>query len=211
METQAYQIAANATAAPAIGAVYARLAECKKSIGHMVDQSRPGLSLCDDIKKHIFYGKVPKREIPCLNTNPAGDCLRTEGDVDLIHALLGILSEGEELLTPLKMLGLPVTMDEQETKEFHQNLREEMGDLLWYIALAARGLGTTLEELMETNIRKLNEKTKGRYRNGFTEIAAIERDTAAEATLLEGNCNECPPQGCDGAKPCEDSPPTARQ
>ena len=40
---------------------------------------------------------------------------------------------------------------------------EELGDVLWYVALAAEAMGTTVEELMRGNIEKL----KRRYPDGF--------------------------------------------
>jgi len=51
------------------------------------------------------------------------------------------------------------------------NIREEIGDLMWYIALVANATGFDLEKTMKENIDKLKE----RYPESFTEKAAAER------------------------------------
>jgi len=84
---------------------------------------------------------------------------------DLIHAALGIQSEGGEFADALK-------------KHFYynqrldtDNLEEELGDLLWYISLAATALYIPLDRIAEGNINKL----KKRYPDKFSSQAAIER------------------------------------
>lgn len=120
--------------------------------------------------------------------------LRTDGDWDfyamahvrlnsadpdmmmLLHASIGIASEAGELQDALKkhlFYG----------REFDwTNAVEEVGDLLWYAALACESLGTTLEDAMERNIAKL----KARYPEKFEAQRAIDRDLAAERAALEG-------------------------
>ena len=61
------------------------------------------------------------------------------------------------------------------------NLREEAGDLLWYISIMLDVLGTTYEECMQINIEKL----AARYPNKFTEEDAIKRDLKKERKILE--------------------------
>lgn len=39
-----------------------------------------------------------------------------------------------------------------------EHLVRELGDVLWYVATCARGLGVSLEEVMTTNINKLKER-----------------------------------------------------
>lgn len=51
------------------------------------------------------------------------------------------------------------------------NIKEECGDLLWYIALIAEYSGTSIESIMNDNIEKL----KIRYPEKFTEELAKER------------------------------------
>lgn len=63
------------------------------------------------------------------------------------------------------------------------NLKEELGDKLWYAALALDELKSTFEETMEANIKKL----RARYPNKFTEEDAINRDLEKERAALDGD------------------------
>ena len=95
---------------------------------------------------------------------------------DLVHAGYGFASESGEFLDVLKKqhaYGKPLDL---------VNLKEEVGDLLWYAAIACRGLGITLEEAAATNIAKLAK----RYPERFTAEAALNRDLAGERAVLEG-------------------------
>ena len=94
---------------------------------------------------------------------------------DVTHAIVGISTEGGELLDVVKkamFYGKPVD---------YVNLDEEIGDVLWYIAIycAARGVG--IEALMAQNIAKLQK----RFPAAFTEEAANNRNLAAERETLE--------------------------
>jgi len=48
---------------------------------------------------------------------------------------------------------------------------EELGDILWYVAVYAHDIGVDLEEVAERNI----EKVAKRYPNGFSAEASINR------------------------------------
>lgn len=52
---------------------------------------------------------------------------------------------------------------------------KELGDVLWYIALAAYSMGYTLDEVMEKNLSKLY----ARYPDGFTTERSLNRDDQA--------------------------------
>ena len=110
------------------------------------------------------------------------DALRTEstvfkiekGDDRLLHAGIGIATEAGEFLDAIKKhVYYGKTLDKV-------NLREELGDLLWYIAIAADELKTTFEELQATNIAKL----RARYPEKFTEELAENRDLEKEYNIL---------------------------
>jgi NTP pyrophosphatase (non-canonical NTP hydrolase) len=61
------------------------------------------------------------------------------------------------------------------------NLKEEMGDLFWYLAIMADTLGVSFEEIQERNIEKL----KARYGEKFTDEKAINRNLETERSILE--------------------------
>lgn len=101
--------------------------------------------------------------------------LSTDGTKRLLHAGIGLSTEAGEFLDALKkhiFYG----------KELDRvNLKEEMGDLFWYLAIACDELGVEFEPLMETNIAKL----KARYGEKFSEHKAENRDLDTERTILE--------------------------
>lgn len=61
---------------------------------------------------------------------------------------------------------------------FHQHnldrekLKKEVGDVLWYAAAVCTNLDLTLEEVMEANIEKLQQ----RYPDGFSSKASMNRN-----------------------------------
>ncbi|MFN5538469.1 MAG: nucleoside triphosphate pyrophosphohydrolase family protein [Candidatus Melainabacteria bacterium] len=98
-----------------------------------------------------------------------------EKNIRLLHALMGLTTEAGESLDALKkhlFYGKP--LDEV-------NLKEEMGDLFWYLAIMADTLGVSFEEIQERNIEKL----KARYGEKFTDEKAINRNLETERSILE--------------------------
>lgn len=96
-------------------------------------------------------------------------------NVRLLHACMGASTEAGEMLDAMKKhLYYGKSLD-------LVNLKEEIGDCLWYLSIAIDVLGTTYEEIMETNIAKL----KARYPNKFTSEDAINRNLEVERTILE--------------------------
>ena len=119
------------------------------------------------------------------------DCIRTESgnfcelrDKDgnsynrerLIHACMGMQTETAEFTDALKKaIFYGKILDTT-------NLKEELGDLLWYVSIAMDELGTSYEVEMSRVIRKL----KSRYPEKFTEEQAENRDLKREREILEG-------------------------
>ena len=68
-----------------------------------------------------------------------------------------------------------------------EKLLEETGDVLWYVAETAAGLGATLEEVAQRNIDKL----RGRYPDGFDPQRSIHRPEY-EAKNQEENHGSAP-------------------
>ena len=95
---------------------------------------------------------------------------------DLNHAILGLVTEAGELADVLKKrmaYGKPIDL---------VNLREEAGDILWYLPLLCRALDCNLEDIARINIEKL----KKRYPDKFSQDKALNRDLEGERAVLEG-------------------------
>jgi len=94
---------------------------------------------------------------------------------DLLHASMGLVTEAGEFQDMLKKhLYYGRELDEI-------NLKEEIGDVLWYCAIALNALGTDFETVMQTNIDKL----RARFPEKFTEDNANSRDLDKEREILE--------------------------
>ena len=108
------------------------------------------------------------------NIDPA--FVRCDRDmVRLLHGGIGIATESGEILDQLKKhiyYGKPLDK---------VNLKEEIGDVLWYCALLLRELDSTFEEVAETNINKL----RARFGDKFSEYDAQHRDLVKERSILE--------------------------
>ena len=81
----------------------------------------------------------------------------------LLTAAVGMCAESGEFTEVVKKTlfqGKPVT----EENMFH--LKRELGDIMWYVAQACMGLGTSLDEIIEMNVDKL----KARYPGGEFDV-----------------------------------------
>lgn len=142
-------------------------------------QAAKALQNLDAIKKTLFYG----RELPPhLQTEDKENCqtiptwFKNEkfGEY-VIHAIIGATTEAGELLEALQKTII-------NGKEFDEiNMREEVGDVFWYLAVLADTCGFTFEESQEINIAKL----RVRYPNKFTAFDANNRNLEEERRILE--------------------------
>lgn len=83
----------------------------------------------------------------------------------LTHAAFGLVTEAAEFADPVKKYvyyGKGMDLN---------HMREELGDMIWYMAIAAMELGVDIHKLMFDNICKL----KKRYPEKFTSERAIAR------------------------------------
>jgi NTP pyrophosphatase (non-canonical NTP hydrolase) len=104
-----------------------------------------------------------------------GPRLNHTKSIRLLHAGMGMSTEAAEFIDQLKkhiFYGKP--LDEV-------NLAEEIGDLLWYIAIASDELEIDISQIMQTNIDKL----RARFPEKFTEEKAENRDLEKERDILE--------------------------
>jgi len=81
-----------------------------------------------------------------------------------VYPALGLANESGEVLGKIKK----IFRDHNGTlsKEYKQAIKEELGDVLWYVAMLARDLGLELEDIAQTNIKKLSSRAKRGIING---------------------------------------------
>jgi NTP pyrophosphatase (non-canonical NTP hydrolase) len=83
----------------------------------------------------------------------------------VVHAQLGTSSESGEIADAIKkhyIYGKELDV---------ANIKEEVGDMMWYLALFANALDFTLEDAAKENIEKLRK----RYPEKYTDQLAVER------------------------------------
>lgn len=93
----------------------------------------------------------------------------------LIHVALGLPTEAGELVDPIKkslFYGKPFDV---------VNVKEEAGDMLWYLAVLFEELGTSFEKETDRVIAKLSH----RYPDKYTNEKALHRDLPTERLILE--------------------------
>lgn len=89
----------------------------------------------------------------------------TQTQAEILHACIGASGEAGELIDGFKkhlIYGKPLNVE---------NLVEEAGDLLWYLALLFDAIDVDFKTVMVHNITKL----KTRYPEKYTDAAAIAR------------------------------------
>lgn len=80
-----------------------------------------------------------------------------EPDDDLMHSALGLAGEAGEYCDAIKkylVYGKPLDRD---------NAVEELGDLLWFVALACSTLGVQMADVAQLNINKLRRRYPEKY------------------------------------------------
>jgi len=132
---------------------------------------------------------MKKEQNPVTYKNYIANAKRTEPDytnvigrvvnpkmLRLLHAVMGIGTEAGEIQDAVKkhlFYGKPLDV---------VNLKEESGDIFWYLAILADILGeANFTNMLQMNIAKL----RARYPEKFTEEAAIIRDLDTERKILE--------------------------
>ena len=119
----------------------------------------------DAIKKVCIYNK----ENPAVNLHVSGPYKAADVTVDqahLLHMTVGVVGEAGELADAI---GKHIVGDELDV----ENVREEVGDLLFYLQGIIGHLGISLEEVIMANKAKLLGK---RYASGgYTDAAAQAR------------------------------------
>lgn len=76
-------------------------------------------------------------------------------DLDLNYAIIGICGEAGECAEWFKKVKLRKVMKTTLTDE---DLKGELGDVIYYVTRAANLMGWTLQDIFEANIDKLKER-----------------------------------------------------
>jgi NTP pyrophosphatase (non-canonical NTP hydrolase) len=90
-----------------------------------------------------------------LTDNTGENYRENEGRKDIIVALLGVAGELGTLATAYKKY----LRDGPAYQLYRNNVREELGDLLWYVAVLAHKFDLELSEIAQSNL----EKTRSRW------------------------------------------------
>lgn len=143
----------------------------------------------DRVKKSLMYGRdfemnVGEEQLPIdeVSINVK------EHDQRIIHAALGVATEGVELIEA-------VHARLYKDKSFDAvNLQEEFGDVEWYRAFGLATLGQSHEDNLVQNDNKLEK----RFGSTFTEEAANTRNLDAERVVLERKRSDDPLDGYGG-------------
>lgn len=203
MDTPEYEVRAALTA-PDSAVMNLNMVPPKALYGILMNlrQFEPDINAC---KKLLVYGpKAPdgitdkltvyeERDPSPFNPGP-------NFNAKVAHGIIGVISEtlelGDNLITSL------FGGDELDTG----NIKEEVGDILWYLARLAKASGFTLAEAMDGNIAKLEVRHLNKT-GGFNPDAATEegRDREAEQAAAEAASGKQEPRarGDGGEKPME--------
>jgi len=102
------------------------------------------------------------------------DRLNTK-QIRMLHSSIGLCTEAGELIDQIKKhVYYGKKLDET-------NIKEELGDIMWYLNVMLDVFGWDLEEVLQVNYEKLH----ARYGDKFSEDRAINRDLDTERKILE--------------------------
>lgn len=101
----------------------------------------------------------------------------------LTHVALGLTTETGEYTNAIKKRFTGKT-DELDI----DNIVEELGDLMWYIAIACNAIDVSLGQVMDANIAKLAQRHKNAEGGGFdtSQNDEANRDRKAESDAMKG-------------------------
>lgn len=89
-----------------------------------------------------------------------GESRKTWGIIPMNHPIvyptIGLVNEAGEVAGKIKKIFRD--QNGQIREEDRQSLKNELGDVLWYLTQICTELGLTLEEVAETNIAKLSSR-----------------------------------------------------
>lgn len=87
----------------------------------------------------------------------------------ILTAAIGIGAEGGEFMEIVKKC---VFQGKPMDDEAQYHMKRELGDIIWYVTQACIAMGISLENVIDTNIQKL----EARYPDGFEVFRSENRD-----------------------------------
>lgn len=134
--------------------------------------------------KEIYQMAVQGAEVMEINGGHPElvELLEQEENRHLVHHLIGYIGEAGELAAVLEQLITHGTFDKV-------NLIEELGDGLFYATGIMEAIGVTREYVERVNQDKLSTGTNARYKDGFSNEAALNRNLEGERANLEASTN----------------------
>lgn len=160
-----------------------RLLENSSSLKTVFDGFLLSSAGMDILKKKIMYNSTPikllsldaelGKSIKEFPTDFIQKISEKEDLSQLLHYSMGVITESTEIVFAL---GKAVKTGEIDKV----NLSEEIGDIMFYLAVMATRLGFSLENIMEVN----NKKLKKRYPNKFEDSLANCRQLEEERKIL---------------------------
>lgn len=89
--------------------------------------------------------------------------------IELLHAQTGMTTELGEFASEVKRMAF---YEKPIDDHMLGHMREELGDILWYVALAATATGTHLSDIAEDNIAKLQLRFPEKFSAAAAEARA---------------------------------------
>ena len=77
---------------------------------------------------------------------------------EIFHLVLGLVGEAGEIAEKYKKLVRDKASDESQVDK--EDMKKELGDVLWYIAVLAEYLEIPFEEIADKNIAKMADRQK---------------------------------------------------
>lgn len=105
--------------------------------------------------------------------------------VRLIHAAMGISKEAGEILSEIERwlyYGKEPTHEELRLK-----IKDEIGDVLWYVAKACDAVGLQLEDVMQGNINKLRVRFPEKFDSELAAESARDRQREMRAVATRAD------------------------
>lgn len=159
-------------------------------------ENSDGHLLCEDLEtfieaakrldkhKKVLFRKRSNADAGLPEPGPYRTSVLFNGvDMELLHGIVGVATEAGELaeIAHRRLYNNSYLSPNPEPFDV-TNVREEIGDVLWYLARLVKWSGTTFLAEMMRNIAKLRKRHGG----SFNAERDANRDLDAERVLLEG-------------------------